>query len=183
MTSFYTEDEYKKLGFKSIGKNCLISKNACFYSISNISIGNNVRIDDFCIISGKVQLGNYIHISAYTALYGSQGIIIGDYCGCSSRTTIYSAVDDFSGEYMIGPMVPEELTKVTGGVVELKNYVQLGANTIVMPSITINEGAVTGACTLVRHDLEPWTINVGMPSKILKYRKDNAKVLSKNIEK
>ena len=182
MTSFYTEEEYKQLGFKSIGENCLISKNACFYGISNISIGNNVRIDDFCILSGNIQLGNYIHISAYSALYGSKGIVIGDYCGCSSRTTIYSAVDDFSGEYMIGPMVPEELSNVTGGVVELKDYVQLGANTIVMPGITINEGAVTGACTLVRHNLDTWTINVGMPSRVLKKRMENPKVLSKRIK-
>lgn len=182
MSSFYTEEEYKKLGFKEIGKNCLISKKASFYGISSISIGNNVRIDDFCIISGNVEIGNYVHISAYVALYGSMGIKINDYCGCSARTTIYSAIDDFSGNYMIGPMVPEELTNVTGGNVILEKYAQLGANTVVMPNLTIEEGAVTGACTLVRKNLEPWTINVGTPSKILKYRKDTVKTLSKSIK-
>lgn len=181
MSSFYTEEEYNQLGFKKIGKNCLISKKASFYGISNISIGDNVRIDDFSIVSGNVEIGNYVHISAYVALYGGEGIIISDFCGCSARTTIYSAVDDFSGDYMIGPMVPEELTNVTGGNVILEKYVQLGANTVVMPNLTIKEGAVTGSCTLVRKDLDPWTINIGIPSKVLKKRNDKVKVLSQKI--
>ena len=182
MNSFYTEEELKKLGFKSYGENVLISRFARFYGISNMEIGNNVRIDDFCILSGRIKIGDYVHISAYTALYGSQGIEINDYCGCSARTIIYSAIDDFSGEYMIGPMLPEELTNVTGGPVILEKYVQLGANTTVMPNLTIGEGAVTGSYTLVRHDIESWTINIGIPSKVLKKRKDDLKKLSKKIK-
>lgn len=181
MNSFYTEEELKELGFKSYGKNVLISRFARFYGISNMEIGNNVRIDDFCILSGKIKIGNYVHISAYTALYGSQGIEIKDYCGCSARSIIYSAMDDFSGEYMIGPMLPKELTNVTGGPVILEKYVQLGANTTVMPDLTIGEGAVTGSCTLVRHNIEPWTVNIGIPSKVLKKRNDSLKKLSEQI--
>lgn len=181
MNSFYTEEELQKIGFKSFGNNVLISRNAKFYGVSNMEIGNNVRIDDFCILSGNIKIGNYVHISAYTALYGSQGIQIGDFCGCSARTTIYSAMDDFSGEYMIGPMLPDGLTKVTGGRVILENYVQLGANTTVMPDLTIGEGAVTGSYTLVRHNIEPWTINIGIPSRVLKKRSENPKELSKMI--
>lgn len=181
MSSFYTEDELKELNFKSIGKNVLISKKASIYGTSNITIGNNVRIDDFCILSGEIEIGDYVHISAYTALYGKNKIKIGDFCGCSARTTIYSASDDFSGDYMISPMVPEELTNVQGGPVILENYVQLGANTTVMPNLVIYEGAVTGTFTLVRHSLEPWTINIGIPSKVLKKRNKNVMNLSKKI--
>ena len=46
----------------------------------------------------------------------------------------------------------------------------MGANTIVFPKVTINEGAVTGAFTLVNTNLESWTINIGIPSRILKNR-------------
>lgn len=182
MNSFYTEEELKELGLKHFGENVLISRFARFYGIQNIEIGNNVRIDDFCILSGKIKIGDYVHISAYTALYGSQGIVINDYCGCSAHSIIYSAMDDFSGDYMIGPMVPEDLTNVTGGPVILEKYVQLGANTTVMPNLTIGEGAVTGSCTLVRHDVDPWTVNIGIPSKVLKKRNNNLKELSKKIK-
>lgn len=144
-TSFYSQEELSQLGLKSYGKNVLISRNAQFYSPEKISIGNNVRIDDFCILSGNIILGDCIHISAYSALYGANGIEFEDYSGCSSRTTIYSAMDDFSGDYLIGPMHPNELTNIIGGKVTIGKFVQLGAHCLVFPSITIHEGAVVGA--------------------------------------
>ena len=115
MNSFYSEIELAELGFKSYGSNVLISKKCSIYSPEKISVGNNVRIDDFCILSGNIILGNNVHISAYCALYGAQGIEFRDYSGCSARTTIYSAMDDFSGDYLIGPMSPIGTTNVTGG--------------------------------------------------------------------
>ena len=125
-TSFYSQEELSQLGLKSYGKNVLISRNAQFYSPEKISIGNNVRIDDFCILSGNIILGDCIHISAYSALYGANGIEFEDYSGCSSRTTIYSAMDDFSGDYLIGPMHSAESTNVVGGKVTIGKYVQGG---------------------------------------------------------
>lgn len=47
MTSFYSEDELKSIGLKTYGENVLISRFARIYGAKNISIGNNVRIDDF----------------------------------------------------------------------------------------------------------------------------------------
>lgn len=181
MNSFYTREELEKIGFKALGEEVLISRNASIYGASNMTIGNHVRIDDFCILSGNIILGNYVHISAYTALYGKGGIEIGNYCGCSPRSTIFSQTDDFSGEFMIGPMIPEELTNVKTGKVTLEDYAQLGANTVVLPGVTLKEGAVTGSMSLVTNSLEEWTINVGIPCKKLKNRSTKAKLLSKEI--
>lgn len=50
MTSFYSEEELRSIGLKSYGKNVLISRFARIYGAESISIGNNVRIDDFCIL-------------------------------------------------------------------------------------------------------------------------------------
>lgn len=161
--SFYSEEELLSMGFYSIGKGCLISRKASLYGIERMVIGNNVRIDDFCILSGNITLGNNIHISAYVALYGAEGIEFEDYTGISARSTIYSAMDDFSGEYLIGPIHPEEYTNVTGGKVTVKSYTQIGANVIVFPNITIGEGCVIGACSMVRKDLDPWGIYYGLP--------------------
>lgn len=170
MNSFYSEAELLSMGFKSIGKDCKISRYARFYGISNITIGNNVRIDDFCIISGNVTIGSHIHISAYVALYGSLGIILEDYTGISPRSTIYSAMDDFSGDYLIGPIHDENKTNVTGGMVLVKKYAQIGCNTVVFPSLSIGEGCIVGACSLVRKSLDEWTIYAGVPVKKMKNR-------------
>lgn len=170
MNSFYSENELIELGFKSIGKNVLISRNARFYSPKTIEIGNNVRIDDFCIISGDVKIGSHIHISAYVAIYGKLGVELEDYTGISPRSTIYSAMDDFSGDYLIGPIHDESKTNVTGGKVLVKRFAQIGCNSVIFPNITIGEGCVVGACSLVRSSLDDWYIYVGIPAYKLKER-------------
>ena len=181
MGNCYDKDELTKMGIKC-GNDCHVSKKSSFYSPETIELGDNVRIDDFCILSGNIKIGNNVHISAYTALYGRYGIEIGNYCGCSPRCTIFSGSDDFSGKYMISPMVPEEYTNVDGRKVVMKNYTQLGANSIVMPGVTLEEGAVCGAFSFVNHNLEEWTINIGIPVKTVHNRDKNVKNLVKEYE-
>lgn len=179
--TFYSRKELAKLGLNSYGENVYISRKCSIFSPEKISIGNNVRIDDFCILSGEITLHNNIHISAYSALYGSLKIEFLDNSGCSARTTIYSAMDDFSGDYLIGPMQPSKLTNVKGGKVKVCEFVQIGANCVVFPNLTIGEGAVIGAMSLVRESVEPWTVNVGIPLRIIKKRNDKCKYLTNNI--
>lgn len=180
MSSFYSEIELKKLGLKSYGKNVLISKKCSIYAPEKISVGNNVRIDDFCILSGSVTLGSNVHISAYCALYGADGIEFRDNSGCSARTTIYSVMDDFSGDYLIGPIHPKDLTHVIGGKVTIGEYVQLGAHCLVFPNVTIHDGSVVGALSLVTKDIPEWSIYVGIPAKKLR---DRSKGLLKLVDK
>ena len=164
----------KNMGFKTIGNNVLISRFARFYDAKSIEIGNNVRIDDFCILSGEIKLGSYIHISAYTALYGKFGIEMEDYSGLSPRCTIFSASDDFSGNYFIGPMLDSKFTNVKGGKVLIGTYSQLGSNCVVFPGVMIKEGVAVGAMSLVLNDLDSWKIYKGIPAA---YYKDRSRKL------
>ena len=171
--SFLNPNELKSFGLKSYGINVLISRKASFYSPECISLGNNVRIDDFCILSGNITIGSFVHISAYCALYGRHGIIMENYSGISPRCTIFSATDDFSGNYLIGPMVDESKTNVRGGLVTIKKYAQVGAGCIIMPELTINEGVAVGAMSLVNKNLEAWNIYAGIPARIIRKREKN----------
>lgn len=170
MNSFYNSDELAGLGLKSYGNNVLISKKASLYNADKISIGNNVRIDDFCILSGQISLGSNIHISAFCVLYGAKGIVMEDYTGLSARCTIYSAVDDFSGDYLISPMVDKNFTRVTGGNVIIKQFTQIGSGCTIMPDITINEGVAVGSMSFINKSLEAWSIYAGIPAKKIKER-------------
>lgn len=172
-TSFYTEEELAALGLKSYGQNVKISRYARIYSAPSISIGDNVRIDDFCILSGTITLGSHIHISPYVVLYGALGIHFEDYSGISAHSVIYSAMDDFSGDYLVGPVHPVIKTNVTGGEVLVKQFVQVGAHCVIFPNVTIAEGCVIGACSMVRKDTEPWGIYYGIPSVRRGERKRN----------
>ena len=174
-TSFYSEEELPELGLKSYGVNVKISRYARMYSPHSICIGDNVRIDDFCILSGKITLGSNIHISAYVALYGTNGITLKDYSGISPQSVVYSAMDDFSGDFLVGPIHPKGTTNVAGGPVVIEKYVQIGSNTVVFPNVTIGEGSVIGACSLVRHSVGEWGVYYGVPIVLKKER--NKKLL------
>jgi len=177
MNSFYSHKELNNLGLRSFGDNVLISRFAQFYTPETVSIGSNVRIDDFCILSGDITLKSNIHISAYCALFGKMGIEIDDYSGLSPRCTMFSASDDFSGDFLISPMAPSKYTNVQGGKIILQRYVQIGAGSIVMPDLTIEEGVAVGAMSFVRKTIPAWQIYAGNPIKFVKTR--NKGLLSK----
>lgn len=171
MTSFYTDEELKQLGLCSFGKNVKISRKASIYGANRVSIGDNVRIDDFCILSGYIELGNYIHIAAYTALYGGdQGIYISDFSNLSSRVSVYSVSDDYSGETMTNPMVPDEYKNVLSKAVHIGKHTIIGSTSVVLPGVNIAEGSSFGSFSFINRDSEPWSINVGIPFKKIKSR-------------
>lgn len=170
-TSFYTPEELAQIGLKSYGENVRISRYAQIYSPEKISIGDNVRIDDFCILSGNITIGSHIHIAAYCALYGADyGIIMEDYTGLSARATIYAAMDDFSGDYLIGPIHEDKSINVTGGLVQICKYAQIGVGGLVFPSVCVGEGTVLGAMSMAKQALIPWSIYAGIPAKKIKNR-------------
>jgi acetyltransferase-like isoleucine patch superfamily enzyme len=178
--AFLSRNEILQKGIK-IGDNVLISDKCSIYG-TDIKIGNNVRIDDFCILSGKITLGNNIHIGAYCALYGKLGIVMEDYTGLSPRCTIFSASDDFSGNFLISPMNPEKYTNVTGGEVTFKKFTQIGAGTVIMPDLIICKGAAVGAMSFVKNSVPVWEIWAGNPLRFIKKRSRKITDIAKQYE-
>lgn len=184
MNTFYSEEELKELGLKSYGKNVLIGRNAILYNPEKLSLGHDVRIDDFTIISGNVTLHNYIHISHFCGLYGGdEGIEMMDFSGLSSKVNIYAVSDDYSGASMTNPMVPLEYKKtMISGKVTLEKHSILGNNSVVLPGVTISEGSSVGSMSLCSKTTEPWSIYVGIPAKKLKDRKKDILDLEKQFK-
>jgi len=180
-TSFFSQEELKKIPFGQIGTEVLISRKCSIYSPEQISIGDHVRIDDFCLLSGKIEIGSFIHISAYTALYARYGIKLEDYTTVSARVMIFSQNDDYSGSYMTNPMIPDKLRNVSGGQVTIEKYAIVGAGSIILPGVTLHEGAAVGAMSLVNKDIEAWSIYAGVPAVFRKKRNRDIINLSKNI--
>lgn len=180
--SFFTCEELKRIGFRTVGSNVVISRFARFYGADKMEIGNNVRIDDFCILSGSIKLGNYIHISAFSACYARYGLEMEDYTGLSPRCSIFSASDDFSGNYLISPMVPDVYTNVTGGKVLIRRFSQVGASSVILPNVVIDEGVAIGAMSLVKTDLEAWGIYAGNPLRRIKDREKGILRILANLD-
>lgn len=171
-TSFYSREQLYNIGFQSIGENVYISRKASIYGAEKMFLGSNVRVDDFCILSGSIKMGNYIHIAAYSAVYGgTAGVEINDFVNISSRVTIYAECDDFSGMTMTNPMVPDKYKKVHNEKVVIEKHALIGATTVVLPGVHIEEGGAFGSFSFINHHTEAWSINAGIPCRKIGERK------------
>lgn len=170
-TSFNIMSKNKKLGFLHIGKNIKLSKNAKFYNADKISIGDNSRIDDFCVLSGKISIGKNVHIAAGTYLYGGdKGIIIDDYASISSRCAVYAITDDYSGKYLTNPTNDYSKRNVISKKVRIGKHVVIGTGSTILPGVNLDEGCAVGAMSLVKKSLKPWKIYYGIPCTLYKSR-------------
>lgn len=171
--SFYSPDELAKLGLRSFGESVLISRKASLYNAGAIELGSHVRIDDFCVLSagtGGIAIGSFVHVAVYASMIGNGRIKLDDYSCLSGRVAVYSSSDDFSGEHLTNPMVPEAYRGVVSADVVVGRHALVGAGSIVLPGVTVGAGAAVGAMSLVRTDCEPFGLYAGVPARRIKSR-------------
>lgn len=183
-SKYLTEDDLAKFGFKSLGSNVRISTDARIYGAKNISIGSNVRIDDFAIlaaVTGFIDIGNYVFIARNSHLSGVFGIELQDFSSFAANTVIYTASDDYTGETLTAQVVPHEYTSYKGGKVTLGRHVIMGSACTVIGPANIGEGCSIGAMSLVNSDLEPWGMYVGIPVRRIRERKRDLLELEKKL--
>jgi len=183
METYYSQEELKSLGLKKYGTNVRISRHAIIYRPEELEIGDNVRIDDFTTISGKVSLGNYIHIAQCCSLFGGQaGIIMEDFTGLSSHVMIYATSNDYSGQFMTNPTVPSQYTTGIDAPVCLQKHVIVGCMSVILPGVTIPEGCAVGAMSLCKKSMVPWGIYAGVPARRIKERSKNLLKLESELK-
>lgn len=169
--AYYTEDQLRKMGFKSFGANVKISVKASIYDFNQIEIGNNSRIDDFCIISGKVKIGSYCHITPQCLIAGGlPGITILDFCTLAYGVRIFSQSDDYSGQSMVNSMVPKKYKNEKMEPVTLGRQTIIGSGSTIFPGVNVAEGCSIGAMTLVVENTKPWGVYAGIPARRIKDR-------------
>ncbi len=174
--SYYTLKELKLLGLAQFGEDVCISKKVSIYNPERISIGNHVRIDDFCVLSageGGIEIGDYIHIAVFCSLIGAAKIEVASFANLSSRVSIYSSNDDYTGEYMSNPTVPVRFTNVTSSEVVIKKHVIIGSGAVVLPGVVLEDGVVIGALSLVKETCTAFGTYVGTPARRIGERKRN----------
>lgn len=174
----------EKMGFASVGANVQVSDRASFYGISRIALGDNVRIDDFCVLSagvGGISIGQHVHIAVYSSLIGAGKITLSDFCNISSRVSIYSSSDDYSGATMTNPTVPSEYTGVIHADVFLGKHVIVGSGSVILPGVTLEEGVAVGALSLVTKDCAAFGVYVGNPARRIKERKRDLLALEQKL--
>lgn len=182
---FYSYEELKQIGFKEVGSNVLISKKASIYQPEKISIGHDVRIDDFCFIVGNISIGNYIHIAPYASIHGTGGgsVVLKDFTAMASYSTIYAASDDFTGKHLANSMIDSDFIEITSSNIVLEKYCLMGIRSVLLPGAYLAEGAVLAAMSEISKKTKPWHVYFGIPARKVKERSRDLLELEKEFKK
>lgn len=183
--SFYDEEELRGLGLAAVGHSVRVSRKASLYGLARITIGDHARIDDFCVLSageGGIRIGRHVHLAVYSCLIGQGRIELDDYAGLSSRVTVYSSNDDYSGEHMSNPTVPVAFTHVSHAPVRIGRHVIVGSGSVILPGCTLHEGCGIGALSLVRDDCEAFGMYFGAPARRIGSRSQAMVALGDRLE-
>ena len=155
-----------------VGNNCIFDVGLRIVGGGNISVGDYTWIDTYTCLGalfGPISIGKRIHIAPFSSINaGKEGIEIQDYVAIGAGSQIYghSETPD-AGRRMSGPMIPWRYKAYRSGKVTLKKDCFLGPQSIILPGVTIGEGAVIGAGSVIDSDVAPWTIVFGTPARVI----------------
>jgi len=172
LPGFELMGENVKEKLKKCGKDVRIHPLSKICKPEVVELGDFSRIGDFVFIWGGTgtYIGKYSDLQVRSLIWGGGETIVGDYVSVGVGSILLSAAYSHREGLRMVDHVPEGHNKVIIGRLIIENDVYIGANCTIMPNITIGEGAIIGACSLVNKDIEPWSINVGIPCKKISMR-------------
>ncbi|MCK4827648.1 acyltransferase, partial [bacterium] len=129
----------------------------------NIEFGNNIIIDDFVLIyaTNRIKIGNNVHIASFSSITGGAELTVGDFSAISQGCRILTATDDFKNWGFGNSTIDEKYRNAKRSPIHIGKFCIVGANSVVLPGVTIGEGATVGACSVVTKDLESWGVYIG----------------------
>jgi len=160
------------MGLAGCGRHVFVSRAAKLYYPERISFGNFVRVDSFSTLAARepIRIGDHVHLGTGVAINAAAPVRIGNFAGLSAGTKLFTTDDDYEGEFLTGPTVPEELSNITTAPVEIGEHCVVGANSVILPGAILEEGVVVGALSLVKGSLKGWGIYAGVPARLLRPR-------------
>ena len=164
---------YDVTQLQSCGKDVFISANVEIRRAHLVRVGSHVAIDSGLYLTTAAEIGDYTHLSPYiTVIGGAQStLIVEDFVTIGAGSRFVCGSDRFMGDGFTSVTVPQEFRDtVDVGTIRCVRFSGIGTNVVIMPNVTIGEGSVIGACSLVTKDTEPWTVYVGVPARPVKIR-------------
>lgn len=161
-----------KRKFKEIGKNVTIYEPVTIIKPDSIVMKSNIIISEYSFFFGGLGLyvGNFVHIATQSCIIGGGYCILEDFVGLSTGVRLITGSDDYSGNALTNPTVPNEFRNVNHSFIHCKRHSLLATNVVVHPGVTIGEGAVAASGSVVTKDLEPWSVYMGIPARKVKER-------------
>lgn len=143
-----------------------------------ITLADDCRIDSFVKIEGGegVRVGKCVHVASFCHInIGGGETVLEDYSACASGSKIVSGSNMPEGLSM-SASAPPDMQVVKRNRVVIGKYAFLGANSTVLPGVTVGNFAVVAAGAVVTKNVPEYAIVAGVPAKVIgtrKIKKDN----------
>lgn len=163
---------YFRFRFGAMGRNVLIGSSVEMTMPKRIRVGDFVFIDHHVTLdamAGEIVIGRRIHIAPYAIIAGAGGVYLDDYAAVGAFARIYSHSEaPLDGKRMSGPMIPESMKGMVTAPVRLEKDALVGTGAVLLPGVTLGEGAIVAANSLVpaHTTIPPWSIYAGVPAKL-----------------
>lgn len=156
-----------KKAFKSIGTDVIIHNTVIFKQPQLVELKNHILINAFTYCSTQLKVGNYVEIAPHSCIIGGKDslLILNDFSFIAAGSNIICGSEDYTGVGFVGATIPKKYRKVILSTITFKKFSGCGVNCCIMPGVTLAEGSVLGANSLLLKDTEEWGIYVGSPAK------------------
>lgn len=164
------DGKFKRNDFGKIGKNVIFEEGVMVFHPENIEIGNNVYIGHNTILKGyyknKMVIGDDTWIGQCCFFHSAGGITIGKAVGIAPYVKILTSVHKEEG--LDKPILWSNL-----GLKEviIKDKTDIGISTNILPGVTIGQGAIIGAGSVITKDIPDYEVWAGVPAKLIRKRK------------
>jgi acetyltransferase-like isoleucine patch superfamily enzyme len=119
-----------------------------------------------------------------TSIVGNGEFVMEDFSATSWGCRVFTGNEDWHGNAINNPTVDPPYRKAVRSYVRFEKHATIGTNTVVLPGVTLHEGALVGANSLVREDCDPYSVYVGNPvKKVKEYSKDKLVEIEKLLRK
>lgn len=158
-------EEVVRRWLKQCGRGVRIFKGSRLIPPERISVGDVTQIDEGVrIFAGKgVEIGRHVHLAFDSSISGGGSCVVGDFAGIGAGVRLITGTERVDAGGLTNPTAPPDLRTVHRGRIEIGAHAVIFTGAIVLPDITVGEGAVVSAGAVVHHDLKPWAVYAGNP--------------------
>lgn len=150
---------------------------------SKATFGSHVAIDKGFYCTTQLKVGDYVHIGPYVNIIGSVGskVVLEDFSFVALGSKLIAGSDDYTESNLMGPLIPDEYKKVLLTTIKFEKFSGCAVNCVIMPGITLAEGSLLLAGTVLTKNTKPWTIYAGSPARPIRKR-DREKVINQEAK-
>lgn len=144
---------------------------------SKVELGYGVKISDNVNCSGKIKLNNFVSLNGPGTSLSSElnGIEIGSFTSIAAGVVIQEHNHEYkraTSYYILNNLFKDEnsIEIFSKGKIIIEEDVWIGSNSVVLSGVKIGRGSIIGAGSVVTKDIEPYSIALGNPAKVIKKR-------------